>query len=427
MLSCANSGEPLTRRQMRELERAAEAEVARHAAQSLVTPASIFAEAERARSEPPQVVEPQPVRVSMGAIPSNTATIQFAPVSRRELRTPSAGGLRTAARRDRRADADRRDLRADADRRDLPAEPVHRARRTASGPHGTSAAHDTSAASAAPTTRASRREQRTEQIPWKPVRGADSRGVSRAALLGTLGAVTIAAPMTGFVGAPVPAEALAVAATAPLTQIAAESAAAHLLEGTISSASVLRKDPLARLVAEDFASRQQAQTLVNGCEASSTIAANGIAEVYTERVNVPTRPMAQGTYRDTSLFGPRWGRLHTGTDMAAPVGTPLYSVTEGTVVHSGEGRDGRSGSLVIIHSVVEGEDTWFWYGHMYERDVFVREGDQVRAGQVIAGVGNSGRSTGPHLHFEIHTAELGNAVDPLTWLDAQSAHFPGQC
>lgn len=388
MLSSARSGAPLTRRQMREMEREAEAQAARLAVRAPnVSAETAPTPAETARTP----AETAPPAVSMGAAPSREATIVMRPtISRRDLRN-----------------------------RPSPHREFHSA--------GSLKPHVSGTGSAAPRSRRELRASQTSGSSHRVSRVSDSRGVSRAALLGSLGVVTIAGPMTGFASPSIPAEALGPTMEVPLTELAATSSAAHILEGTIPSATGLSEEPFARLLAGDFASRAQAHTVVNGCEPSQMIAANGIAEVYTERLDVPFRPMAEGTYRDSSFFGPRWGSLHTGTDMAAPVGTPLYAVADGTVVHAGEGRDGRSGSLVIIHSEVNGEDTWFWYGHMFPEHIYVGEGDQVTAGQVIAGVGNSGRSTGPHLHFEIHPGEWGNAVDPLVWLEAKSASFPGQC
>lgn len=136
------------------------------------------------------------------------------------------------------------------------------------------------------------------------------------------------------------------------------------------------------------------------------------------------RPMAEGTFRNTSLYGPRWGTFHTGTDMAASVGTPILAIADGTVVHAGGGEHGRSGQLVIIHHVIDGQDVWSWYGHMYSDGVHVSEGDTVTAGQVIAAVGSNGYSTGPHLHFEIHVGALEGHVDPLAFLSDAEAPFP---
>ncbi|MDO5494562.1 MAG: M23 family metallopeptidase [bacterium] len=273
---------------------------------------------------------------------------------------------------------------------------------------------------------ASRATPSTVTAPRVTVRPRPA-GISRAALLGSLGAATIAAPMTGFAPVSTPADAATLAFETPVTTLAAGAAATHLLQGTTPTATALHEDPLARLLASDQASRAQAQTVINGCGPTVSIGANGLLEAYTQRIDAIYRPMAEGTYTDTSGFGQRWGILHAGTDMAAPIGTPMYAVAGGTVVHAGEGIEGRSGSLVIIHSLIDGVDTWFWYGHMHSSTVYVSEGENVTAGQMIAGVGSEGRSTGPHLHFEIHSGQWENAVEPLSWLAGQSAIFPGQC
>lgn len=128
-------------------------------------------------------------------------------------------------------------------------------------------------------------------------------------------------------------------------------------------------------------------------------------------------PLEPGQYRVSSPYGfrrhPIFGRylMHAGIDLAAPLGTPIHAVAEGTVVYSGGGRLGRSSELVIIEHRV-GETTFYsWYVHMYPEDVAVSVGDSVRAGEVIARVGNNGNSTGPHLHFEIHLQDPGLGLD----------------
>lgn len=269
----------------------------------------------------------------------------------------------------------------------------------------------------------SRRDLRPE---WKPVRRTVQ--LPRLALLGSLGTLTILAPLAGTLGAVTPASAGTVeAASAPISQVVAEAAASNLLDGSVPSGANLVENPAARVVAVDMASRAVARAEVDTCSTPSDASANGLVEAYVSRVSGPVRPMAEGTYRDTSRFGARWGSTHYGTDMAAPVGTPMYAIADGEVVHVGDGIEGRSGTLVIIHSVVNGVDTWFWYGHMYEDQVYVTQGQQIRAGELVGGVGNRGYSTGPHLHLEIHTGAWDNAVDPLVWLDEQGAPFPGQC
>lgn len=117
------------------------------------------------------------------------------------------------------------------------------------------------------------------------------------------------------------------------------------------------------------------------------------------------------SYRFTSPFGWRWGRLHAGDDFAAPVGTPAVALSSGTVVFAGP-ESGYGNKLEIRYW----DGTVSWYGHLSRIDVSV--GEDVGPGQVIGAVGNSGHSTGPHLHLEIHP-DGGGAVDPQTWLSAR--------
>lgn len=128
-------------------------------------------------------------------------------------------------------------------------------------------------------------------------------------------------------------------------------------------------------------------------------------------------PMAKDSFRISSGFGPRGGGMHRGIDFAAPLGTPIYSTSDGIVI---EGKDRAAGSVggfgnwVWIDSQREcGRD--FIYGHMRHADIYVRKGDRVKAGQLIAHVGSEGQSSGPHLHFEEWTGPGrlgGRAVDP---------------
>ena len=98
---------------------------------------------------------------------------------------------------------------------------------------------------------------------------------------------------------------------------------------------------------------------------------------------------------------------HTGTDIAAPSGTPIKAVASGTVTFAA--RSGSYGNLIKI-SHENGVETW--YGHCSE--LYATEGQQVEAGEIIAAVGSTGNSTGPHLHLEIRVN--GTAVNPQTYL-----------
>ncbi len=114
---------------------------------------------------------------------------------------------------------------------------------------------------------------------------------------------------------------------------------------------------------------------------------------------------ARGVF--TSGYGSRWGTFHYGIDIAAPIGSPIYAVADGTVINAGPAQ-GFGLWVRIQHD----DGTISVYGHMYDFSVSV--GERVRAGQQIARVGNRGDSTGPHLHFEILVN--GQHIDPQPWL-----------
>lgn len=117
---------------------------------------------------------------------------------------------------------------------------------------------------------------------------------------------------------------------------------------------------------------------------------------------------AQGTF--TSGYGWRWGRMHRGIDVAAPVGTPVVASAPGIVTYS-QYNDGGYGNLVeITHP--DGSQTLYAHNNR----LLVREGQFVSQGQQIADMGSTGRSTGPHTHFELHKAGQG-AIDPVIWLN----------
>ena len=111
----------------------------------------------------------------------------------------------------------------------------------------------------------------------------------------------------------------------------------------------------------------------------------------------------------TSQFGVRGGDLHEGIDLRAPVGTPVFAAHDGRILYSGSGISGY-GKLVVIKNP-SGISTV--YGH--NSRLLVRKGQSVRRGQRIALSGSTGRSTGPHLHFEIRAGL--KPVDPLQFLD----------
>jgi len=113
-------------------------------------------------------------------------------------------------------------------------------------------------------------------------------------------------------------------------------------------------------------------------------------------------------YTLSSGFGFRWGRMHAGEDFATPIGTDLRAMSSGTVIFAGQ--ESGFGNIVKIRYW---DGTVSYYGHM--STISANVGDKVSPGDVVGQSGNTGHSTGPHLHLEIHP-EDGSPVDPLPWL-----------
>lgn len=117
------------------------------------------------------------------------------------------------------------------------------------------------------------------------------------------------------------------------------------------------------------------------------------------------KPFSRGTY--SSGFGRRWGRMHEGVDWSMPIGSPILAADGGTVVSAGY--DGAYGYCIIIN---HGNGLKTRYAH--NSKLLVSAGDKVYKGQKIASSGNSGRTTGPHLHFEV--IKNGSVVNPMKYV-----------
>ncbi len=118
-------------------------------------------------------------------------------------------------------------------------------------------------------------------------------------------------------------------------------------------------------------------------------------------------PLESGKYTITSRFGPRWGRFHYGLDMGIPTGNKVFAADGGVVTAAGY--SGGYGYLVTIDHQ-NGQETR--YAH--NSQILVKVGDKVFQGQEIAKSGNTGNSTGPHLHFEVRFD--GEARNPINYL-----------
>ncbi len=163
-------------------------------------------------------------------------------------------------------------------------------------------------------------------------------------------------------------------------------------------------------------------TRINGIEETSmrvVISDEMITQPVPGKISIGTTPVPRGVgsgsfiwpvsgYRITSPFGPRWGSVHTGLDMALATGNPVKASDEGVVVFAGWNRSGYGNLIKVDHK--NGYQTW--YAHLSK--IYVKSGEVVAKGEVIGAVGNTGFSTGPHLHLEVR--KNGVAQNPIKYL-----------
>nr|WP_315021329.1 M23 family metallopeptidase [uncultured Aminipila sp.] len=160
-------------------------------------------------------------------------------------------------------------------------------------------------------------------------------------------------------------------------------------------------------------------TRQNGVQVAATVLSSETTLEPTTAVilrGTKERPSTVGTgnlrypvssFRLTSKFGPRWGRMHYGLDLACPIGTRVSAADGGTVIFSG-----YSGSLGYVVKINHGNGMVTFYAHCSK--LLVKKGDKVYQGQQIANSGNTGRSTGPHCHFQVEIN--GVPKNPLNYL-----------
>lgn len=128
--------------------------------------------------------------------------------------------------------------------------------------------------------------------------------------------------------------------------------------------------------------------------------------VVRERTQDWAWPLA--TLQVTSPFGDRRGRFHDGVDLRAPMGTVVYAVDDGMVIHSASNIRGYGRMVLIRH------DSGLISVYAHNSRNLVKSGQRVRKGQRVALSGRSGRTSGPHLHFEIRRGLI--PIDPMEFL-----------
>lgn len=139
------------------------------------------------------------------------------------------------------------------------------------------------------------------------------------------------------------------------------------------------------------------------------------AEAFQQQLNATPTLWPTGSTRITSLFGERSDpfqrseAFHAGLDIGGDTGDPVYATAEGVVIDSD--RDELKGNYIIVN---HGSGLTTRYLHLSER--VVASGDSVKKGTLIGKIGTTGRSTGPHLHFEIR--QNGQPIDPTTYVNS---------
>jgi len=144
---------------------------------------------------------------------------------------------------------------------------------------------------------------------------------------------------------------------------------------------------------------------------------NRMDELNLYRIAAQKSPFAlpvKNAFRHTSGYGMRWGRMHAGTDFAAPQGTPIYATADGVVTHA-DWLSGYGRLIKIKHDF--GIETR--YAHLSQ--IRVTPGQRVSRGERIGDMGNSGRSTGSHLHYEVRVGD--EPVNPMIFIKAANNVF----
>ena len=172
----------------------------------------------------------------------------------------------------------------------------------------------------------------------------------------------------------------------------------------------------ARAAAAAEAARAAAAAAASQGAAAAAAAAAAASQVYSAPTGGTGFLSQPANAPITSEFGQRFHpillimKLHTGTDFGVPCGTPVFATADGTVISAGPG-GGDGNRIVIDHGIVSGVDLVTTYNHLSS---FAVTGGAVKRGQLIALSGNTGYSTGCHLHFE--TLENGTFVNPRKWI-----------
>ncbi|MFE9334336.1 M23 family metallopeptidase [Streptomyces sp. NPDC006925] len=244
-----------------------------------------------------------------------------------------------------------------------------------------------------------------------------SRTTNRARTYTTALAVGMGASMA--LGAGTALAAAKAEANTAQHDIFATGTASSLAKSTQQQADAHRK----AVAAAEKAEKRAAEAKKRAAEAKKRAAQKAARDA--ERLQASWIKPVGGEYELSASYGKaggRWAHNHSGQDFAVGVGTPVKAVHKGTVVKAGPNGAGDGpaygNAIVIRHD----NGAYSQYAHLSQIDV--KPGQQIKTGQNIAKSGNTGNSSGPHLHFEVRKGpNYGTAVDPVAAMRAVGVTF----
>lgn len=225
---------------------------------------------------------------------------------------------------------------------------------------------------------------------------------------------------------------IAVSMTLPANAVAAVQGASAPLSSLVTakdgqSTSAVAKDDIQAFVAssgveDEDLTRSDAFSTISLAEVAAEEGINYSSEVFTNDPDAAIQwPFMVGVGMSYG-YGMRSGRLHEGIDFVPGAGAPIQAIADGTVRIATE-QGGAYGVTVYIDHVIDGQVITSHYAHMQYGSLRVQPGDKVTVGTVVGKTGNTGRSYGAHLHFEIIVN--GSTIDPLPWLRKNAGRYDG--
>ncbi|MEV7609879.1 peptidoglycan DD-metalloendopeptidase family protein [Microbacterium sp. NPDC089320] len=226
----------------------------------------------------------------------------------------------------------------------------------------------------------------------------------------TVGVMSLAGLLA--VGMTLPAEAVAAVQGTPTlastSLVAASGSASKAASNDEIQAFVTSSD-----VQNESLARSDSFSSVSLIQVASEEGINYSNEVFTNDAEAAIQwPFKVGVGM-SSGYGMRWGRLHEGIDFVPGEGAPIQAIADGVVRIATE-QGNAYGVTVYIDHVIDGQVITSHYSHMQYGSLQVKAGQTVKVGDIVGHTGNTGRSYGAHLHFEIIIN--GSTIDPLPWL-----------